>query len=150
MIKKTRTYIQALTALGTFALLVSVGVSAAEPKAKTAAKEKVAFQISEADPKKLNIVLGAARNAQKAYGKNNSVIEVVAFGPGVNLFTLESESGQRIDAALKDGIKILICENTLKAQNMSEADLLPGLGYVPAGILHLMQRQKQGYAYILP
>ena len=124
--------------------------TAASPKAKRFAQEKIAFQISEADPKKLNIAFGAARNVQKTYGKNNSVIELVAFGPGVNLFTLDSESGQRIDAALKEGIQIVICENTLKSQNMSEADLLPGLSYVPAGILHLMQRQKQGYAYILP
>lgn len=140
--------------LGLFVVAVTVvfaspAFSAAGAKTSVA-KEKVAFQISEADPKKLYIALGAASNAQKTYGKKNAVIEVVAFGPGVNLFTLESEAGQRIDAALKDGIKILICENTLKSQNMSEADLLPGLSYVPAGILHLIRRQKEGYSYILP
>ncbi len=136
----------ALTALSIFSPL-SV---AARPKAKSAAKEKVAFQISEADPKKLYMALNAAQNVQNTYGKNNAVIEVVAFGPGVSLFTLESPAGQRIDEAIKAGIKVVICENTLKSQNMSEADLLPGLSYVPGGILELMQKQKEGYSYILP
>ena len=32
----------------------------------------------------------------------------------------------------------------------SLADMLKGIGYVPAGVIELMQRQQQGYAYIRP
>lgn len=145
MLRKTVIY--ALT----FATLLglSPGSYAANPKAKVA-KEKVAFQISDADPKKLYLALNAAKNVQSTYGKNNSLIEVIAFGPGVNLLTLESEAGQRIDEAIKSGIKVVVCENTMKSQKLTEADMLPNLTYVPGGILELMQKQKQGYAYILP
>lgn len=123
---------------------------AANTKAKVSAKEKVAFQISDADPKRLNIALSAAKNAQNTYGKHNTVIEFVAFGPGVALLTLESEAGQRIDEAIKSGIKIVVCEATMQSMKLTEADMLPGLNYVPGGILELMQKQKEGYAYILP
>lgn len=123
---------------------------AAGSQARVSAKHKVVFQISEADPKKLYIALNAAKNVQTTYGKKNALIEVVAFGPGVNLFLLESEAGQRIDAAINDGVKIVVCKNTLDSMKLTEADMLPKLNYVPGGILELMQKQKEGYAYILP
>lgn len=123
---------------------------AANTKVKASAKERVLFQISDADPKKLYLLLNAAKNVQTTYGKNNAVVELVAFGPGVNLLTIDSEAGQRIDEAIKDGIKVVVCENTMKSLKLTEADMLPALSYVPGGILELMQKQKAGYAYILP
>lgn len=123
---------------------------ATDTQARANAKQKVVFQISDADPKKLYIVLNAAKNVQTTFGKKNALIEVVAFGPGVNLFLLESEAGQRIDAAINDGVKIVVCKNTLDSMKLTEADMLPKLNYVPGGILELMQKQKEGYAYILP
>ena len=32
----------------------------------------------------------------------------------------------------------------------AHADMLSGIGYVPAGVVTLMQRQQQGWAYIRP
>ncbi|MBI5752821.1 MAG: DsrE family protein [Hydrogenophilales bacterium] len=129
---------------------LSPAVYAANTKAKASAKERVAFQISDADPKKLYLALNAAKNVQTTYGRKNAVIEIVAWGPGVNLLTIDSEAGQRIDEAIKNGIKVVVCENTMKSLKLTEADMLPNLKYVPGGILELMQKQKQGYAYILP
>ena len=47
-------------------------------------------------------------------------------------------------------IKIVACENTMTNQKLSQDDMLPNLSYVPAGMVQLMQRQQQGYAYIRP
>ena len=30
------------------------------------------------------------------------------------------------------------------------ADMLPDIGYVPAGVIEIMKKQQQGYAYIRP
>ena len=50
----------------------------------------------------------------------------------------------------KGGVKIVACENTMKAQKLVYADMLPTIGYVPAGVVELMKKQQQGYAYIRP
>ena len=149
MIKQVRMYALACAALISLTTLSPTSY-AANTKTKASAKERVVFQISDADPKKLYLVLNAAKNVQTIYGKNNAVVELVAFGPGVNLLTIDSEAGQRIDEAIKDGIKVVVCENTMKSLKLTEADMLPALSYVPGGILELMKKQKAGYAYILP
>lgn len=53
-------------------------------------------------------------------------------------------------AALEGGIQVVACENTLKSQKLTRADMLPDIGYVPAGVVELMQKQQQGYAYARP
>ena len=61
-----------------------------------------------------------------------------------------SPVAQRVSAALKSGVKVVACENTMKAMKLTYNDMLPDIGYVPAGVVELMQKQQQGYAYIRP
>jgi hypothetical protein len=35
-------------------------------------------------------------------------------------------------------------------QQLAKSDMLPGIGYVQAGVVELMKRQQQGWAYIRP
>ena len=39
-----------------------------------------------------------------------------------------------------------------KAQNkkLKREDMMPGIGYVPGGVVELIERQRQGWAYIRP
>ena len=39
---------------------------------------------------------------------------------------------------------------TMTAQKITKSDMLPNISYVPAGVVELMQKQQQGYAYIRP
>ena len=63
---------------------------------------------------------------------------------------LESEVGNRVSDALARGVKIVACENTMHGLKLTRADMLDGIGYVPAGVIELMKRQYEGYAYIRP
>ena len=56
----------------------------------------------------------------------------------------------RVTEAMKNGVKIVACENSMKAQKVTRDDMVPGIGYVSAGIVELMERQRQGYAYVRP
>ena len=38
----------------------------------------------------------------------------------------------------------------MKGPGLTYADMLPNIGYVPAGVVELMQKQQQGFAYIRP
>ena len=48
------------------------------------------------------------------------------------------------------GVSVVACEITMKAQKITRDDMLPKISYVPAGVVQLMQRQKEGYAYVRP
>lgn len=113
-------------------------------------KEKVIFQVSDASPKTWNLALNNVKNVQKALGKDKTEVELVVYGPGIGMLKLDSEVGNRVDAAVKDGVKIVACENTMHGQHLTKDDMLPTIGYVPGGVIELMMKQKEGYSYIRP
>jgi intracellular sulfur oxidation DsrE/DsrF family protein len=133
------------------ALCLNAGSAAgAESPQSAAQRNRVVIQVSDAEPSKWNLALNNARNIQTDIGASNVDIEIVAYGPGLGMLKADSVVGHRIDEAGKAGVKILACENTMRAQKLTQADMLPGIEYVPAGVVELMQRQQQGWAYIRP
>ena len=130
--------------------LASLNVNAADMAAAIGAHEEVVFQVSDAGPGKWNLTLNNAKNVQDAIGKDNADIEIVAFGPGIEMLKRESEVGSKIDKALADGIKVVACENTMKAMKLTKADMLSTIGYVPGGVVELMKKQKEDWSYIRP
>ena len=51
---------------------------------------------------------------------------------------------------MMSGIKINACQNTLKAMKLTEKDIYPSVGFVPSGVVEIMQKQQQGWAYLKP
>ncbi len=113
-------------------------------------KKKVVIQVSDADPKKWALALNNAANVQEDLGRGNVEVEIVAYGPGLGMLKLESEVGERVKSALGEGVKVVACENTMRKQKLSQSDMLPDLAYAKAGVVELMAKQAEGYAYIRP
>ena len=113
-------------------------------------KDKVVFQVSDADLKKWNLTLNNIKNVQHDIGKDNVDIEVVAYGPGIAMLKLDSEVGNRVAEATATGVKVMACGNTMTGQKLTKEDMLPNIGYVKAGVVELMQKQREGYAIIRP
>jgi intracellular sulfur oxidation DsrE/DsrF family protein len=90
------------------------------------------------------------RNIQADLGAANVDIEIVAYGPGIEMLKLDSPVANRIAEAAAAGAKIMACENTMHGQHLSRGDMLDGIGYVTAGVVEIMQRQQQGWSYIRP
>lgn len=125
--------------------------SAAGAQSQQAAqRSRVVIQVSDAEAAKWNLALNNARNIQTDIGAANVDIEIVAYGPGIGMLKSDSVVGNRIEEAGKAGVKVVACENTMRGQKLTHADMLSGIGYVPAGVVELMQRQQQGWAYIRP
>ena len=120
--------------------------------AQTPATErvKVVFQISDDDPKRWNLVLNNVKNVQDELGKDKVDIEVVAYGPGLGILKLDSAVNSRAAATLSSGAKLIACENTMRASKIERADLIDGVSYVKAGVVHLVERQRAGWSYIRP
>lgn len=113
-------------------------------------KNKVVFQVSDNDPKKWELTLNNIANVQKVLGAKNMEAEVVAYGPGIGMLKLDSSVGPRIREALENNVKIVACENTMHGQKLTKNDMLPNIGYTKTGVLEIMQKQQEGYAYVRP
>ena len=77
-------------------------------------------------------------------------IEVLANGDAVSALTSTATLRRRIGPLARRGVRFLACENSLAAHGLSAEDLLPEVGRVPAGVVHLAERQWLGWAYIKP
>ena len=139
--------IQLFAALALFATSVLPVAQAAESAAK---HHKVVFQVSDNDPAKWNLALNNIRNIQQDLGRENVDIELITYGPGLNMLKLDSVVAARVAETLGNGAGIFACENTMRGQKLSKTDLLPNVGFVKAGVTALMMRQSEGWAYIRP
>lgn len=128
----------------TFASLDTVAVEA------PTARERLVIQVSDADTGKWNLALNNARNVQQAYGADKVDIEIVTYGPGIGMLKMDSVIANRIDESKQSGISIVACQNTMKNMKLTADDMLPNTSYVPSGVVELMKKQREGYAYIRP
>lgn len=134
--------------LSVLLLQVALPAHAGGHSAKPA--RKVVFQVSDNEPQKWYLTLGNAKNVQQELGIKNVQIEVVVYGPGLDMVLLETEVAEKIDEAASRGVRIVACENTMTGRKLTRADMHPSVGYVKAGVVELMKRQREGWAYIRP
>lgn len=133
-----------------FVLAAAVAAFAAAPAALAADKERVVIQVSDADPKTWNQALNVVRNVQQAYGKDKVDVEVVVFGNGIGLLKDDSSLAGRIDDTLASGAQVLACENTMRGRKMSKGEMHARIGYVPAGVIEIIEKQKAGWSVVRP
>jgi len=133
------------------ALALPLSSAAADDKAAPKPqKERVVIQVSDADPKKWNLALNNAENVQKDLGADKTEVEIVAYGPGIGMLKADAIVANRVEDAVAAGVKVVACENTMKAQKITRDDMHRKVDFVAAGVVQLMRRQQQGYAYIRP
>ena len=133
------------------AAVVSDSKAPAQNKKKVVLKkERVVIQVSDDSPKTWNQALNVVKNIQQAYGKDKVQVEVVAFGNGIGMLKMDSEVGNRIDETLQSGAHVYACQNTMHAQKLAKDDMLSKIGYVPAGVVEIINKQKQGWTVIRP
>jgi hypothetical protein len=135
-------------------LLTLLGLGAAAPamaqQKKSGGKQRVLFQVSDADPAKWNLALNNAKNVQEDLGAQNVLIEIIAYGPGLDMMKAESKVSDRLAGALDDNVGLIACENTMTNTKVTKDDMYSGIAYVKAGVTHIMKRQREGWAYIRP
>ena len=65
---------------------------------------------------------------------------------------LKSDSvvANRVEEAKQAKIMIVACENTMRSAKLTKEDMLPNTSYVPAGVVEIIKKEREGYAYIRP
>jgi hypothetical protein len=134
--------------LGGAAALLAVALPAAAQQASPSPRNRALFQVTDNDPARWNLILNNMANLRDGVGAEGAEIELVAYGPGILMLKADSTVRQRIAEALKSGVRVNACQHTMHGMNFTPADMLPDIGYVPSGVVEVMRKQQQGWAYI--
>ena len=79
---------------------------------KPFAEHRIALQLSDDDPKKQGLVISVAYNLLKAYDPDKVAIEVVTFGPGIDLLRTENANRKLVESLVAQGVRFDVCLNT--------------------------------------
>lgn len=131
-------------------LAAAMAVAPALSHADKPGRQHLVIQMSDGDPAKWNLALNNAENVQQALGKDNVDIEIIAYGPGLGMLKSDSKVSARLNGALDASVGLIACGTTMKKAKVTEADLASGVKVVPAGVIHIMQRQREGWSYVRP
>jgi uncharacterized protein len=118
--------------------------------ASALAQSKLVIQVSDAEPAKWNLALNNAKNVQEELGAKNVEIEIVAYGPGLGMLKKDAVTSGRVDEASLAGIKVVACENTMRNQKLTRADIHSSASYASSGVVEIMQKQAAGWSYVRP
>jgi intracellular sulfur oxidation DsrE/DsrF family protein len=139
--------------------LGSVATAGEEPalplsEDKPFAEAFILLQLSDRDPTKQDAVLDVANNLIKHYGGPDMVdIEIVAFGPGMQLLLADNPRAERIASLVENGVRFVGCMNTVDTMER-KAGTRPALNEhtipVQTGVAHVVDRVRQGYVLVRP
>jgi hypothetical protein len=121
-------------------------------------KHKLALQISDATPEKMNAVLNVAANVSKYYSdKGDEVeIEIVAFNAGLNMLRADKSPVLERLKSFKQGmpnVSFMACQNTLDSMTRHEGKeppLVDNATRVPAGVVTLIELGERGWTIVRP
>ena len=130
-------------------VVAAAGVAMSRASAAAPPKHRVVFHVNVADEARWQEVLTNVENVQKAFGGSSVEIEVVAHGAGIGLVQLKNATlRDRIAAIEKTGPVFTACSNTLRKQQLTAADLTPGVRIVDSGVAELIRKQEEGFSYV--
>ena len=76
-------------------------------------------------------------------------IEVVCHGPGMDLLMSDrSVVAGKVKEFVGKGVTFLACDNTIRERQLDPTKVIPEAGHVKAGIIHIVERQEDGWSYI--
>ena len=117
------------------------------------AEHHLALQISDRDAHKQALVLSVANNVLKAYGPDLIAIEVVAFGPGIDLLLANSPHREAVDSLIAQGVRFDVCMNTVDTITR-QTGRTPGLNDkaipVDTGVAQLLELVENGFTLVRP
>jgi hypothetical protein len=121
-------------------------------------KHRLALQISDNDPVKMNAVLNVAANVSSYYAeKGDEVeIEIVAFNAGLHMLREDTSPVKERLKAFKQSmpnVSFMACENTI--ENMTriegkEPPIVENATRVKAGVVTLIELAEKGWTIVRP
>lgn len=140
------------------ALLIATAVTTARAQQvplqdKPFAEHRIVLQLSDNDPRKQGLVLSVASNLMKFYDPDKVAIEVVAFGPGIDLLRPENPNRKMVESLVAQGARFDICLNTvdtLERENGKRPEFIAAATPVQVGVAQILFLTENGYTLVRP
>lgn len=121
--------------------------------AQDAPRQKVVYHVD--DVEKVGEALANLRNhIIGTGGPGKADLKVVINGPALKAFhakSAEARVSSALDMLTQSGVRFEACKNTMRGQEVTLADLLPGFVEIEkGGVVRIAELQMQGFAYIKP
>lgn len=124
---------------------------ASVPESTPLAEHFLVFQVSRPDKWSQVLTLNNAGNTKSAYGNGEVAVEIVAYGPGLELLLADSPHAERIRRmAEQQHIQFSACANTMRAMGVTKDGLIPVVDVVSSGVQRLNELHEAGWTYIRP
>ncbi|WP_408918105.1 hypothetical protein [Bradyrhizobium arachidis] len=120
---------------------------------KPFAEHKIVLQLSDGDARKQALVLSVANNLIKHYDPDKVALEVVAFGPGIDLLRSGSDHRKQVESLIAQGVRFDICLNTvdtLERETGKRPDYIPSATPVQVGVAQILFLTENGYTLVRP
>ncbi len=102
---------------------------------------------TEAD---MNIAISNIANSLAALEGQACRLVMVVNGPAIKLMVKAGVHAAALQDLLGKGLNIRVCQNAMRKFDLDSEALIPGCRVVPAGIIELVNLQREGFAYIKP
>jgi uncharacterized protein len=120
---------------------------------KPFAEHHLALQLSDNDPKKEALTISVAYNLLKYYGPDRIAIEVVTFGPGIDLLRAGNAHRAEVDSLVSQGVQFDVCMNTVETierETGKPVDLNPHAVKIDAGVAQILALTEKGFTLVRP
>ncbi|MEY3397729.1 MAG: hypothetical protein RL220_323 [Bacteroidota bacterium] len=108
---------------------------------------KIVFQLASSDTLVHKSLMRQLSNIKTVSPETQ--LEVVCHGPGIEILKSGSTTvRKKLEEHAQAGVVFDACEFTMKEKKIAREELLPVAQTVRAGILHIVQRQSEGWYYI--
>lgn len=113
---------------------------------------RVVMHLNSGDEKVQRGALNNIRHLYQEVGRERLRVELVVHGAGLTLLTKKESVLAPELAQLKTAYEVeyTACSNTMKAQGLTQADLIDQVDRMVPGMVRLMELQEQGWSYIKP
>lgn len=138
--------------LAVAAVLLSPAAAQTPLPDKPFAEHHLVLQLSDSEQDKQALVISIAYNLLKAYDPDKIAIEVVAFGPGIDLLRAESPNRARVDSLIAQGVQFDICMNTVDTleREGKHVNINPKAVKVQVGVARILALTEKGYTLVRP
>jgi intracellular sulfur oxidation DsrE/DsrF family protein len=120
---------------------------------KPFADHKIVLQLSDNDPRKQGLVISVANNLMKFYDPDKVAVEIVTFGPGIDLLRPENPNRKAVESLVAQGARVDICLNTVdtvEREAGKRPEFIAAATPVQVGVAQILFLTENGYTLVRP
>jgi intracellular sulfur oxidation DsrE/DsrF family protein len=143
-------------AMAAIVLTTVASIASAEPAPlpdKPFAEHRIVLQLSDGDARKQSLVISVAYNLLKLYDPDKVAIEVVTFGPGIDLLSPGNTNRKLVESLIAQGVRFDICLNTvdtIERESGKRPEFIAGATPVQVGVGQILSLTENGYTLVRP